>query len=47
MADKKNTEKKEFNRKVFGAASFVVLAVVGIGTAVLGGKFDFKLSKKS
>ena len=47
MADKKDTEKKEFNWKVLGAASFVVLTVVGIGTAALGGKFDFKLPKKS
>jgi hypothetical protein len=47
MADKKDTEKKEFNWKVLGAASFVVLTAVGIGTAALGGKFDFKLPKKS
>lgn len=47
MADKKDTEKKEFNWKVLGAASFVVLTAVGIGTAALGEKFDFKLSKKS
>jgi len=47
MADKKDTEKKEFNWKVLGAASFVVLTAVGIGTAELGGKFDFKLPKKS
>lgn len=45
MADKKDAEKKEFNWKVIGAASFVVLTVVGIGTAVLGGKLDFKLPK--
>lgn len=47
MADKKDTEKKEFNWKVLGAASFVVFTAVGIGTAVLGGKFDFKLPKKN
>ena len=47
MADKRDTEKKEFNWKVLGAASFVVLTAVGIGTAALGGKFDFKLPKKS
>lgn len=47
MADKKDTEKKEFNWKVLGAASFVVLTAVGIGTNALGGKFDFKLPKKS
>ena len=45
--DKKDTEKKEFNWKVLGAASFVVHTAVGIGTAALGGKFDFKLPKKS
>ena len=47
MADKKDTEKKEFNWKVLGAVSFVVLTAVGIGTAALGGKFDFKLPKKN
>ena len=47
MADKKDTEKKEFNWKILGAASFVVLTAVGIGTAALGGEFDFKLHKKS
>ena len=41
MADKKNTEEKEFNWKVLWTASFVVLTAVA-----LGGKFDFKLSKK-
>jgi len=46
MADKKDSEKKEFNWKMLGAASFVVLTVVGIGTAALGGKFDIKLPKK-
>ena len=46
MADKRDTEKKEFNWKILGAASFVLTAV-GIGTAALGGKFDFKLPKKS
>lgn len=47
MADKKDTEKKEFNWKVLATASLVVLTVVGIGTAALGGKFDFKLPKKN
>lgn len=47
IADKKDTEKKEFNWKILGAASFVVLTAVGIGTAALDGKFDFKLPKKS
>ncbi len=47
MADKKDTEKKEFNWKVLGASIFVVLTAAGIGTSELGGKFDFKLSKKN
>lgn len=46
MADKKDSEKKEFNWKMLGAASFVVLAAVGISAAALGGKFDIKLPKK-
>ncbi|KGK87385.1 hypothetical protein [Clostridium sp. HMP27] len=46
MADKKDSEKKEFNLKTLRVASFVVLTVVGIGAAALGGKFDIKLPKK-
>ena len=46
MADKKDTEKKEFNWKIISAASFVLMTAVGIGTAALGGKFDIKLLKK-
>ena len=43
MAQKKDTEKKEFNWKTLCAASLVVLTAVGIGAATLGGKIDFKL----
>ncbi|MEG1875309.1 MAG: hypothetical protein RR185_07030 [Angelakisella sp.] len=43
MADKKDTEKKEFNWKVIGAASFVLITAVGIGAVALGGKFDISL----
>lgn len=46
MADKKDSEKKAFNWKVISTASFVVLTVVGIGTAALGGNFNVKLPKK-
>lgn len=45
MANKKDSEKKVFNWKVLGTASFVVLTVVGIGTAALGGNFNIKLPK--
>lgn len=46
MAEKKDTEKKEFSWKTLGAASFVVLAVAGIGAAALGGKVDIKPLKR-
>ncbi len=46
MAEKKDTEKKEFSGKTLGAASFVVLAVAGIGAAALGGKVDIKPLKR-
>ena len=45
-ADKKDSEKKKFNWKLIGTASTVVLAAVGIGTAMFGGKFDIKLPSK-
>ena len=47
LADKKDSEKRSFNWKFFGGASFVVLTAVGIGSAALGGNFNFKLPKKS
>lgn len=47
LADKKDSEKRLFNWKLIGGASFVVLTAVGIGSAALGGNFNFKLPKKS
>ena len=44
--DGASESRKVFNWKVLGAASFVLLTAVGIGTATLGGKFDIKLTKK-
>lgn len=46
MADRKDSEKRAFNWKLIGGASFVVLAAVGVGSAALGGNFNFKLPKK-
>lgn len=45
--NKKDTEKREFNWKLVGGISMAVLTVAGISASVLGGKFDFKLPKKS
>ena len=45
-ANKKDTEKREFNWKPVGGISFAVVAVAGISAGVLGGKFGFKLPKK-
>ena len=45
-AEQKDSEKRMFNWKVIGSASFLVLTAVGIGTAVLGGKFNIKLPTK-
>ena len=47
LADKKDSEKKAFNWKVIGAASFAVLTAIGIGASALGGNFNIKLPKKS
>ncbi len=46
LADKKDSEKRSFNWQLISTASVIVLAAVGIGTAVLGGKFDIKLPIK-
>ena len=46
MAEKKDSEKKAFNWKVIGAASFAVLTVIGMGVSALGGNFNIKLPKK-
>ena len=44
--DKKDSEKRFFNWKTIGIASALVTIAVGVGTAVLGGEFDFKLPSK-
>ena len=44
-ANKKDTEKREFNRKLVGGICMVVLTAVGISASVLGGKFDFRSLK--
>lgn len=46
-ANKKDSEKREFNWKQIGAISLALITVVGVGSGVLGGKFDIKLPKKS
>lgn len=45
--NKKDTEKREFNWKLIGSISLALVTVGGISAGVLGGKFDFKLPKKS
>lgn len=45
-ANKKDSEKREFNWKLAGSISFALVTVVGISAGILGGKFDFKLPKK-
>lgn len=44
--DKKDSEKRFFNWKAIGIASALVTIAAGVGTAVLGGEFDFKLPSK-
>lgn len=46
-AYKKDSEKREYNWKVVSGISLVLVTVVGISASVIGGKFDFKLPKKS
>ena len=45
--DNKDSEKRQFNWKLVGAASMVLVTVIGVGAAALGGKVDLKLLKKS
>lgn len=45
-ANKKDSEKREFNWNLVKGASLVLIAVVGVSAGVLGGKFDLKLPKK-
>lgn len=47
IASEKDSEKREFNWKLLSAASFVLVGALGVGAAVLGGKFDLKLPTKS
>ena len=44
--NKKDSEKRQINWKLIGTVSFAIATVVGISASVLGGKVDFKLSKK-
>lgn len=46
IADKKDSEKRTLNWKLIATASTVVLAAIGIGAKMLGGKFDIKLTNK-
>ena len=46
-ANKKDSEKREFNWKLVSGVSFALVTVVSISVSVLGGKFDFKLPKRS
>ena len=45
--DNKDSEKRQFNWKLLGAASMALVTVIGVGAAALGGKVDLKLPKKS
>ncbi len=45
--NKKDSEKREFNWKLVVDIRFALITVAGISAGVLGGKFDFKLPKKS
>lgn len=46
MVDKKDSEKRQFNWRVIGAASTVLVIGPGVAASVLGGNFNFKLPKK-
>ena len=46
-AKEKDAEKRGFNWKIIGAASTLLVITVSIGTAALGGDFQFKLPGKS
>lgn len=45
--NKKDSEKRESNWKLVGGISLALVTVGVIGASVLGGKFEFKLPKKS
>ena len=44
--DHKDTEKRQFNWAIIGTASAILITVVGVGLAALGGKVDLKLPTK-
>lgn len=46
MTNEKEFEKREFNWKLVGDISFVLMIVAGVSARVLGRKFDLKLSKE-
>ena len=46
-ANKKDSEKREFNWKLVGGICFALVTVAGIGAGVLGGKLDLKLPYKN
>ena len=43
MTEKKDSEKRQFNWRIIGTASAVVIGVLGIGASILGGNVNFKL----
>lgn len=44
--NKKDTEKREFDWKLIGSFSLVLVTIIGISAGVLGGKFDLKLQSR-
>ena len=46
IVDHKDSEKRQFNWGLIGAASAALITVVGVGIAALGGKVDLKLPLK-
>ncbi len=44
--DKKDSEKRGFNWKLIGTICVSLIAITGVGGAVLGGNFNLKLPKK-
>lgn len=46
MVDKKDSEKRQFNWRVIGVASTVLVIGLGVAVSALGGNFNFKLPRK-
>ncbi|MCR5165910.1 MAG: hypothetical protein K6C13_01640 [Oscillospiraceae bacterium] len=46
IVDEKDSEKRAFNWKAIAAVSTVLVTIIGIGGAMLGGNFNLKLPKK-